>query len=878
MALIRWWKKLDFIRNRRFLRSTSSPEKMEVAFQFKYRNFKELLDSNSELLNIIANIESKLEGHEVFGMAFVQRQAVLAVFHALRMATRLNQLSRGGHSSLLERVEAINRCIQEELERHPDVPVADYIVPLTRVTRDSVDWVGHKSANLGEVLNRLQMPVPRGFAVTIKAYYALLEANDLSDEIETRKTEINPGDLISIQRVSEEIQGLIMGAEVPEGLANEMIAAHRDLGGNGAPPPRLAMRSSALQEDSEDLSFAGQYRSILNVPPEKLNHAYKSIVASLYTPHAISYRLSRGIRDDDLAMGVTCLEMITSVASGVMYTRHPTGGGPDRDETILITAVWGLGPYAVDGTVSPDTYVVAKDEGLHVLEIKPALKPIRLLAGSSGELSPGEVPASQREKPCLNEDHIQALARYAVALENHYGTAQDIEWALDPAGNLYILQARPLKVQRMETETLVPPLHGYRLLVAGGAAACGGVGSGPAFHVSTEADLAKFPKGGVLVARHSSPQFVAVMSKAQAIVTDFGSVTGHMASLAREFGVPALLDAQKATTLIPPGTEVTVDAYSCRVYEGRVPELIALQKRQESLMKDTPVYQMLRRIADRIVPLNLLDPKGRDFTPRGCRTLHDVMRFVHECSYSYMFQISDAVSEEGGSALKLDSSVALDLYIIDVGGGLKHVRIDKKKVPAEAIESVPFLALLRGLGDPVFKELGPRPIHLNGFMAVMRQQLLSPPLPERFGERSYAIIADHYMNFSSRVGYHYCVVDAYCGQSVNKNYITFSFKGGAADDTRRNRRARAIAEILQNQDFNVETVKDRVDGRCQKHERPRMEEKLEMVGRLLQFTRQMDMLMDNEASVANVVRCFQERDYAMCFRSDPGNLNDVASP
>ena len=551
MSVIHSWKKFRFWKNRGPRRRTGSPEEMQVAFQVTYGNFKDLLDSNSELLNIIANIESKLEGREIFGMTFVRRQAVLAVFHALRMATRLNQLSGGRDASLVERVEEINKNIREELEKHPDVHVADYIVPLSRITRDAVDWVGHKSANLGEILNRLNMPVPRGFAITIKAYYALLNENDLFDEIEKKKADINPSDMESIRRGSQEIQELILGAHVPKGLAAEMLGALRGLGEEGSSPPALAVRSSALQEDSEDLSFAGQYRSVLNVPREKLVDTYKDIVASLYTPHAIVYRLSRGIRDDDLAMGVTCLEMIASAASGVMYSRHPAGG-PKGDETILITAVWGLGPYAVDGTVSPDTYLVAKDEGLRVLEIKTASKAVQLLAGSSGELSEREVPPSEREKPCLNAEQIQFLAHYAVMLEDHYGTAQDIEWALDRSGHFYILQARPLRMERTETQTPMPPLHGYPLLVSEGAAASAGVGYGPAFHVLTEDDMVNFPNGGVLVAKHSSPRFMAVMSKAQAIVTDFGSVTGHMASLAREFGVPALLGTKNATSRIPP--------------------------------------------------------------------------------------------------------------------------------------------------------------------------------------------------------------------------------------------------------------------------------------------------------------------------------------
>jgi pyruvate,water dikinase len=160
----------------------------------------------------------------------------------------------------------------------------------------------------------------------------------------------------------------------------------------------------------------------------------------------------------------------------------------------------------------------------------------------------------------------------------------------------------------------------------------------------------------------------------------------------------------------------------------------------------------------------------------------------------------------------------------------------------------------------------PRPIQFSGLFAVMREQMMAAPnVEERFGERSFAIISDKYLNFSSRVGYHYSVLDSYCGKTVNKNYITFSFKGGAADDVRRNRRVRAIAIALVGLDFSVDVKGDRVDARLQKFEAPVIEEKLDQIGRLLNFTRQMDMLMVSEVSVEAVARNFLEGNYNLEF-------------
>ena len=160
-----------------------------------------------------------------------------------------------------------------------------------------------------------------------------------------------------------------------------------------------------------------------------------------------------------------------------------------------------------------------------------------------------------------------------------------------------------------------------------------------------------------------------------------------------------------------------------------------------------------------------------------------------------------------------------------------------------------------------------RPVNLKGFMSVMSEQMLTPTniAMERFGDRSYAIISDTYVNFSSRVGYHYSVVDAYSGRTVNKNYINFQFKGGAADDVRRSRRSRGIAKVLRSLGFIVDTKADVVTARFQKHPAEAVEEALDHLGRLLQFTRQMDMLMQSEASVTMLAECFLNGDYQMCL-------------
>jgi pyruvate,water dikinase len=857
---------------RSLFRLEPGQEDIGAVFRFKYGLFKELLTSNTQLLDIITDLEEKLQGHQLFGMSYVRSNATRAVFHAFRMVKSLDVLSGHRYPMLYPVLEDIHQKIKKELEQKKEITAPALVLPYSEITREMSDWVGGKNAHLGEVQNRLHLPIPRGFAITTAAYEAFLAHNDLVEEINKRKLAIDNNDVDTIREASAEIQEMINAAKMPPALEEAILSAYGQLAeslGHGEALPRVSLRSSAIGEDSE-LSFAGQYLTALNVTSDDLLATYQAVLASLYTPRAISYRLVKGIRDEDIAMSVACLQMIDSKASGVMYSRHPV---LIMEDNIIINAVWGLGPYVVEGILTPDTYTVAKDADFTLVSAKITPKPVQLVNSPAGGVEEIPVAPESQDRGCLTPEQIKTLASYAVKLEEHYGVPQDIEWALDWDDRLYVLQARPLQLKSSEEEGMaaIPQLPGYPLLVEGGAVACSGVGVGMAYHVRDIEDLKDFPEGAILVARHSSPKFVMVMNRAQGIVADHGSVSGHMAALTREFAVPTILGVEGASEAIPPGVEITVDAYSGRVYRGRVPELLELQRPRETHMTGTPVYQTLRKIADQIIPLHLLDPQAPTFRPENCHSLHDISRFVHEHSYRVMFQVSDLISYEKGGAVKLAAPIPLDLYIVDLGEGLVDRAPKARKVAPENIASAPFKALLQGLLHEDLRAMEPRPIHVSGLLSVMREQMLASSPGDRFGDRSYAVLSAKYLNFSSRVGYHYSILDSYCGDNINNNYITFSFKGGAADDVRRNRRVRAIAKVLEQEDFTVDVKGDQVSARLLKYPKPVIEEKLEMVGKLLLFTRQMDMLMDSEYSVDAVVNNFR----AGNFRYDQGLVEEL---
>jgi len=836
--------------------------KDQSVFRFKYVNFQELLESNSDVLRTISSLEEMVPGRRVFGMAFLQSAASQAVFHCLRMVRGYENLSGEAQPVLRARIESIGKELKSALSSERGGAQGPLFLDLSEIAQDSVELVGGKCANLGETRNRAEMPVPDGFCVTTAAFRAFVEFSELDAEIAKRTMGLDASDPAALQQASEDIQRMILLAPFPGGFEDALAERREALArriGCGGDDFRVALRSSAIGEDGA-LSFAGQYLSVLGVAPGKVAESYRYVVASLYTPRAIAYRLLKGIPDEAAAMAVLCLEMVRSKASGVMYTRHPFD---PEDSNLLINAVWGLGPYAVDGVVNPNRFTVSRD-GLEILSQDVPGQDVRLECGPGGGLVESGVEPGSQGRPCLSPLEVKTLARWGLRLEEHFGAPQDVEWAMDAGGRLVILQSRPLAVAGEEKTPRIrrKPLEGFTVLAEGGEAACPGAGCGRVYAVAREDDLAMFPDGGVLVAAHSSPTFLVAMSKARAIVTDHGSVTGHMASLAREFGVPTILGLRGAVGALTPGTLVTVDADNVRVYEGRVEPLLDLAQDVPAPMLGTPVHDLLKRVSALIAPLTLVDPKSPCFSPENCMTLHDITRFLHERCYTAMFKLGDQASGEGGMAVHLDVGIGLDLHIIDLGGGLREESGDSDRVERADVLSKPFKALLQGLADENFVASGPRPVQLRGFLSVMGRQMVDAPSlgSERFGEKSYAIISDKYLNFSSRVGYHYGVLDSYCGKTVAKNYITFAFKGGAAGEERRERRARAIALILEALCFQVSVSGDRVEGRFQKYAPDVIEEKLVQIGRLLQFTRQTDMLMTSESAVPAMVESFLRGD------------------
>ena len=437
---------------------------MNALFRFRYALFKELLVANSELLSVLSDMDEKLKGEQVFGFSYINNQVNKSLKHAFQMVKSLNVMSGAKYRELYTALEEINGRIKEVVNEQKVDHAPSAVMAYSELSLKDADWAGGKNANLGEIRNRLGIPVPAGFAITTRGFHTFFDENGLKDEIIRQKNLIYVNEYDLLNSLSAEVIELVKSRPVPPALEAEILAAAEALWGTDQ-SVLLALRSSAVGEDG-DLSFAGQYLTLLGVTRAEITEAYKSIIASLYSARSISYRSSKGVVDEDLAMAVACLQMVDSRASGVLYTRHPYD---ITNEHIFINAVWGLGPYAVDGVVTPDAYTVSKDESLTVLEKNVASQPVQLVLNHRGGVEERPVPEPQQGAPCLDDAQIRRLAGYGAALECHYKCPQDVEWALAPDGTLLILQSRPLKIQSPKNFHLLKaaPLAVYPLMLAG---------------------------------------------------------------------------------------------------------------------------------------------------------------------------------------------------------------------------------------------------------------------------------------------------------------------------------------------------------------------------------------------------------------------------
>ncbi len=854
-------------RERRLARA----EKLLEALKIRYHTFRILLANNEYALDLMRSMDQALRSCSP--LADLQEVSDELSIVTYELIDGLNRLSEGRQQRLFETHHSLDSAIREALGALAAAGESrgQSCIFLDDLTAELRGQVGGKAAALAQ-LRRAGFPVPAGFAVTAAACEGILSANgnDLFIRQRAQRLEAGYNRGADFEADAEEIRLRILAGALPEGFEKDLRSSYERLAGpEGA---AISVRSSALVEDRPEHSFAGQFKSVLNVTSfDSLKDALREVIASNYSARSISYRLHSGLSLARHDMAVLCQRMVQPKSAGILFTIDPAVSESGR---MLISAVIGLGVQAVSGSAPADIYRPLRegiDTGPMSEWAQIAEKTHRTVAGAVRGIEERELPASERNLPVLSEEEIRALVRISRRVESLIGRPQDIEWAISNEGEILIVQSRDIRLS-LKGRQAAESARGEALL-RGGLCASPGRCVGKVKIVHSTRDLEDWrkstPEPSIMVLPQSMPDAAGWLPDFEGVVVDLGNPADHLACVAREYSRPMLTGAGKATEVLRDGQWVILDADRAMV--SKAPEEIwsgaaltghgkPLREAGRAKRSDVscPGTTRLRQL---IEPLNLTDAYGPTFSVQECRSIHDLIRYTHEMAVLTMFQAGDEILESAQVLVRrLECAVPMHFLIIDLGGGIA-AGSKGSRVRLEDILSLPLLALWRGISTPGLRWNQPPPA--AAISGLFSRSLLDAGSARPVGQQNYALITRDYLNLNARVDYHFAMVDAVCGTNPRENYIRFRFKGGGTIAVQRERRARFIADVLAANQFLVDQRSDLVTASILETAQSETEQRLVMLGRLFGFSRLLDATMRDDTVHRKVAQAFLDGDYAL---------------
>lgn len=780
--------------------------------QKKYSAFEHLRTRDVRSLELISQLEEIRQRNLPCDIEYIkdlffrlnseirELTASLSAFHPVRYALLDNYRRKYAFYARLALVE--------------EDPPTDPPYAKSLGTHQDEELAGGKGSTLSYIRSQLHLPTPRGLVITTRAFGRFLQDNNLREWINSQLARLGPDAEQEYGEVSRNIQARIMQTEMPDEITQAVWAV---LEAENLESASLAVRSSAVAEDRL-ASFAGQYESLLHVPARDWVQAYKSVLASKYSAHALYYRVHQGYTDQQTSMAVIIMPMLEAAVSGILYTRR------EDDHACMDT-------YMVRGS-GQELAAGSKYQAWAALRTK----------GQTWEAeTSGEV--------LVDADALDRLYQAGQILDQTFGSAQDVEWVLDTAGRLFIVQSRPL---HFYTPQVAPVSQTYTAPVLGqGQWVSSGQVSGTAYWLQDDKDWFEVPAGCILVVKTLPPELTPVLNQAGGVLAEQGSPACHFASVAREAQIPVLCNVSGLQD-IAQGTSLSVDADQGLVLAGAIFQ--GQRKEPPHFSQSSPPTSEVQRRLERALPflaaLHLRDPNADDFSIQGCKSLHDIVRFGHESGVREMFSLVGRRGLNRFGAKRLESGLPLVLHVLDVGQGLIPEARGAKVVRVDQIQSRPLLGLWAGLSAPAV-QWDPNILHYD-WDAYYKSTSTFTAVEKSTQFSSYAILARDYVHAMLRFGYHFAVVDAVVCTNVEHNYLQFSFKGGGGNDVQRQHRLQIIASILEHFDFRSRLRADMLEAWFERQDQDACNKNLQVLGFVLGKTVLLDMRLENPQEVDRI--------------------------
>jgi len=844
-----WWKRGKGKKNRQL----DTGEINIWRLQALLNNFRRILLLNNAILEEMNHLERTLGGEFIFDKTFLEN-AVRSLSSKVHHVTyNLNALTGNGYINLYDTYQDIRMVLDDILSGNTRALSTVPVLPLQAVGWELEQLVGVDLVCLAELQHHSTIQAADGFIVTsggtwilheqpgtVKAGYKGFTADEVRSALREQfrrllgKRRARRFAVVATQ-IDDQVDQVSEIARfylVPD-RAKSRVEIETD------PPSFVRLPFRPFVEEQEEDNVQERW-------VERYRHAVEEIVHFLF---------SHGDEEEQDGGGLVVLFVRVAPQPLVQGTVETRRSEKERVDTLRVIAR----PHP--GIDEPDMFKLRRTYPFDLIQSTiPARSADYRFA--DGQLASGRTVTQSgfscaRGSALLSSTLLRNMAEAAMALERLLGMPVTIEWELLENGDCHItgLYQMQATLDLTAAGELANAEASAVILCQGGHMVQSGVGAGRVVHVDEEMLPTDFPVGAVAVARFASPQLTPILQRAAAIVTEYGTAMGHLATVARELRLPAIFGIAEACTLLPPGIEVTVHADGGRIYQGVIDVLLRKGTGELSFSPFDQEYRMLRRLLRFIMPLRLVDPESGGFSPEGCRSLHDIIHFCHEKAVDELAHFQERRPGLGAiRTRRMELGVPMDIRVLDIGGGL--INDPRSRPVPDEVRSKPFAAYLAGLLQPEAWEADLPALGLRDIVSSMPRSMgiLSGPV-EALGE-NLAIVGSDYINISLRLGYHFNVIDAHLGSDESRNYVYFRFAGGLADPERRGRRALFIRDVLTAMDFKVSVKGDLVIGRIKSDQPDILRAALAVLGALTAFSRQRDTAMYSDEDVTELFTSF----------------------